>query len=77
LLIGSCAMTNVRRIHRYLSGRNRPNSAKPTANPWPNPNQPGAQPFRGKLETPMHRLLRWFQGLSCPTPSRLPWAITP
>jgi hypothetical protein len=77
LLIGSCAMTNVRRIHRYLSGRNRPNSAKPSANPWPKPNQPGAQPFRGKLETPMHRLLRWFQGLSCPMPSRLPWAITP
>jgi len=77
LLIGSCAMTNVRRIHRYLSGRNRPNSAKPTANPWPKPNQPGAQPFCGKLETPLHRLLRWFQGRSCPMPSRLPWAITP
>lgn len=77
LLIGSCALTNVRRIHRYLSGRNRPNSAKPTAIPWTKPNQPGAQPFRGKLETPMHRLLRWFQGLSCPLPSRLPWAVIP
>jgi hypothetical protein len=77
LLIGSCAMTNVRRIHRYLSGRNRPNSAKPTANPWPKPNQPGAQPFCGKLETPWHRLLRWFQGLTCPMPSRLLWAVTP
>ena len=77
LLIGPGAMTNVRRIHRHLSGRNRPNSAKPTTNPWPKPNQPGAQPFRSKLETPMRRLLRWFQGLSCPMPSRLPWAITP
>ncbi len=77
LLIGSCAMTNVRRIQRYLRGRNRPNSAQPTANPWPKPNQPGAQPFRGKLETPLHRLLRWFQGRACPMPSRLPWAVTP
>jgi hypothetical protein len=77
VLIGSCAMTNVRRIHRYVRGRNRPNSAKPTANPWPKPNQPDAQPFRGKLDTLMHRLLRWFMGLSCPMPSRLPWTITP
>jgi hypothetical protein len=77
LLIGSCAMTNVRRIHRYVRGRNHPMSAKPTAIPWPKPNQPGAQPFRGKLETPMHRLLRWFQGLTCPMPSWLPWAVTP
>lgn len=77
LLIGSCAMTNVRRIHRYLSGRNQPNRTKPTANLWPKPNQPNALPFRGKLDIPMHRLLRWFQGLSRPMPSRLSWAITP
>jgi hypothetical protein len=76
LLIGSCAMTNVRRIHRYLSGRNQPNRTKPTANLWPKPNQPGAWPFREELQTRMHRPLRWFQGCSCSMPHRLPWAVT-
>jgi len=77
VLIGSCAMTNVRRIHRYVRGRNRPNSAKPTAHPWPKPYQPDAQPFCGRLDILMHRLLCRFLGLSCPMPSRLPWTITP
>ena len=76
LLIGSCAMTNVRRIHRYLSAAKQPDNANRIPNPRPLPNLTLSMRFRRACETLVERLKHWWHGVACLTPCRLPRAST-
>ena len=77
LLIGSCTITNVRRIHRYLSAEKRPNNAQRTVNSRPHPEQILISGIRYTFATPVQRLQHWLHGFACPIPSRLPRTSAP
>ena len=77
LLIGSCTITNVRRIHRYLSAEKRPNNAQRTVNYRPHPEQTLISGIRYTFAIPVQRLQHWLHGFACPIPSRLPRTSAP
>ena len=77
LLIGSCAITNVRRIHRYLGAEKRPNNAQRTVNSRLHPEQTLISGIRHTFATPVQRLQHWLHGFACPIPSRLPRTSAP
>lgn len=77
LLIGSCTITNVRRIHRYLSAEKRPNNAQRTVNSRPHPEQTLISGIRYTFAIPVQRLQHWLHGFACPIPSRLPRTSAP
>ena len=74
VLVGSCALTNVRRIHRYLRAENQPSKPKRSANHRPQPNLTFILRAHNAFETPLLRLKRWLHGLAQLTPCRLPKA---
>jgi len=77
MLVGSSAMTNVRRIHRYLTGKRRSAAEKQAANAWANSNSPHLRRICAAFLTPIRRLYRWVYCLSYAHPVRRPLATVP
>lgn len=77
LLVGSAAMANVRRIHRYQTGKRRPAAAKQAAQAGINAGQARWRRFRCAFLIPARLLYRWIDGLACAHPVRLPFVTVP
>lgn len=72
VLIGSCAVTNVRRIHRYLRASQRPDDPKRSAKRQPQPAVTVILRARSVFETPLLRLKRGLLVLTCLSSCRSP-----
>lgn len=77
LLVGSAAMTNVRRIHRYLTGKLRPAAAKQAAQAEVNAGQARSHRFRYAFLIPARLLYRLVDGFAWAHPVRLPLSAVP
>jgi hypothetical protein len=77
LLVGAAAMTNVRRIHRYLTGKLRPAAAKQAAQAEVNAGQARSHRFRCAFLIPARLLDRLADGLACAHPGRLSLVTVP
>ena len=85
LVGGSAAMTNGRRIHRYLTGKLRPAAAQQAAPAGVNADQARSHRWRCAFLIPARRLYRWTHRWThrwahrwaCAHPVRLPLRAVP
>lgn len=76
MLVGTCAMTNVRRIHRYLRTTERPDHPQRSANHQPPPALTLLLRTRSARETALLRLTHWSPDRVGPRLCRLAQAST-